>query len=499
VDPSAGDAAQRSVLDDPAIVGARRVTLHLAHRVVKRWQRLVDAAKAAEATDQADDAGHGGANSADGDGAADDHGDDSAEEVLHGARVSLRTLRSWLDAHDDLVDVPRKTRRRLRASAHATNDWRDGEVLAERLEEMTWPTALAADSARSWAADLRARQPDRAEIASVADDLFRAVRTLRKRSRVVRWKQRVDEPVAPATPFAVELAQRIEDRAEQLRELLAAIDGPKATDVQHEARIAAKRVRYLLEPVDDDLPEGEAAIHLLKELQDVLGELHDLDVADRAADARSPDPYAVGMTSVRATMRASADAAYRTLNECWLAPRAMRTAELFAALEQVVAALHAHAASGVEIERKLLLRALPSLPDGHVRSVSIIDQGYLPGRHITERVRRVASNGTVCHVRTVKAGQGLVRTELEEAIEPALFEQLWPLTEGHRVHKRRTVVVDDRERAWEIDEFLDRELVLAELELPSAEADATPPPWLAPFVDRDVTDEPEYSNARLAR
>jgi CYTH domain-containing protein len=52
---------------------------------------------------------------------------------------------------------------------------------------------------------------------------------------------------------------------------------------------------------------------------------------------------------------------------------------------------------------------------------------------------------------------------------------------------------------WEIDEFTDRPLWLAELELDHAAAHVTIPDWLAPVLVRDVTDEAEYTNHRLAR
>ncbi len=75
---------------------------------------------------------------------------------------------------------------------------------------------------------------------------------------------------------------------------------------------------------------------------------------------------------------------------------------------------------------------------------------------------------------------------------------MWPLTEGCRVTKRRHVVPDGA-RAWEIDEFVGRELWLAELELESETEPVVPPSWLAPFVVREVTDEPGFTNLELAR
>ena len=92
------------------------------------------------------------------------------------------------------------------------------------------------------------------------------------------------------------------------------------------------------------------------------------------------------------------------------------------------------------------------------------------------------------------------RIEVEEATTRELFEALWALTEGRRVRKRRHVVPHG-ELAWEIDDFADRDLVLAEVELPADATDTTVtlPAWLAPHVVREVTDEAEFVNARLAR
>ena len=43
----------------------------------------------------------------------------------------------------------------------------------------------------------------------------------------------------------------------------------------HAARIAAKRLRYVLEPLEDELPSASPVIHRLKELQTLLGDFHD--------------------------------------------------------------------------------------------------------------------------------------------------------------------------------------------------------------------------------
>ena len=52
---------------------------------------------------------------------------------------------------------------------------------------------------------------------------------------------------------------------------------------------------------------------------------------------------------------------------------------------------------------------------------------------------------------------------------------------------------------WEVDAFEGADLVLAEVELPSADTPVTPPAWLAPHVVREVTEEPAYRNFEVAR
>jgi CYTH domain-containing protein len=58
--------------------------------------------------------------------------------------------------------------------------------------------------------------------------------------------------------------------------------------------------------------------------------------------------------------------------------------------------------------------------------------------------------------------------------------------------------VPDGPVVWEIDAFLDRPLVLAEIELPTPDFPVEIPDWLAPFLVREVTDESAFSNLRLA-
>ena len=150
-----------------------------------------------------------------------------------------------------------------------------------------------------------------------------------------------------------------------------------------------------------------------------------------------------------------------------------------------------------EIERKYLLRSLPERVRD-ARSVEV-DQGYLPGTRINERIRRMRSSDGARFFRTIKIGAGLERFELEEETTEAFFNTVWPLTRGARIFKRR-YYVPDGDVVWEIDEFLDRPAFwLAEVELESADQRVKIPEWLEGVVEREVTDERGYTNHALAR
>lgn len=150
----------------------------------------------------------------------------------------------------------------------------------------------------------------------------------------------------------------------------------------------------------------------------------------------------------------------------------------------------------IEIERKYLLSGMP--PVAASAASVLIDQGYIAGNQIRERVRRLRDGKAERYVRTIKLGKGLARQEFEEETTQEIFEALWSVTAGRRLQKRRHFVpVGDL--TWEVDTFTDRELFLAELEIPAVDFAVKLPDWLEPFVVREVTADPRYGNHSLAR
>jgi CYTH domain-containing protein len=214
-------------------------------------------------------------------------------------------------------------------------------------------------------------------------------------------------------------------------------------------------------------------------------------------ERRRPDPLP-GLAAIRERLRERANSAFTAFSAEWMGDR---SAEFFRELDAVADRIEAGARAGLEIERKYLLRFLPDeARDGHRLDIA---QGYIPGAQLHERIRRVSIRHGTGRVeehfyRTVKLGDGVARTEIEEETTATIFEAMWPLTKGHRLRKRRfRVEVEDR--TWELDEFKNRELVLAEIELESEDEPVTFPDWLAPAVQREVTTEPAFLNINLAR
>lgn len=86
-------------------------------------------------------------------------------------------------------------------------------------------------------------------------------------------------PLDPDASLAVNVPRILAVRAAELATYAPVIPRSEAIDELHDARIAAKRLRYTLELFPTVAGEdGERAIALLRTLQDELGLLHDHDV-----------------------------------------------------------------------------------------------------------------------------------------------------------------------------------------------------------------------------
>ena len=294
------------LLTAPAPGAARRIALNLLDAATAARQRLTDA----------DDA-----------------------EALHDFRVAMRRLRSTLRAYETQVDavVPAKLRRRLRDLARATGEARDVEVQISWLERRRDELPPGRRAGVSW---LLARLGQRRE---------RAYRDIRERiapkfDRLARRLRRAlgSAPAPDATlpaSLASFTAQLLEDQGTDLERRLALIRSPADHAEAHAARIRVKRARYLLEPIVREAAPAAPVLRRLKHVQQLLGDLHDLQVViarlgdaaaeaaaertrrlhelavggDRGATPRGPRPATSGLLALARVARATQERLFRRL------------------------------------------------------------------------------------------------------------------------------------------------------------------------------------------
>ncbi|MGE5092689.1 MAG: CHAD domain-containing protein [Bacillota bacterium] len=421
---------------------------------------------------------------------------DEDPEALHDFRVALRRLRSCLRAYRPQLrtSVSKRSYARLRRLAGATRKSRDLEV------HLAWVRGGKSEPAgHTGVAHALAGRLDSAErrMRQRLDRRFR-----RAHRRLERQLERlvIDAPLDGSVrdrTMATVTGRLVAERSASLRSALAGIQSIEDRDAIHQARIAGKRLRYLLEPFEVAVPAVAGLLTRLTAFQDIFGDLHDVQVFGDELDESlgtldHSDPHRATLATLRSRLDERGREAFGVARAEWLDGHAD---PFFDEVAEVADAITALGGGDREIERKYLLSALPPLDSAHVEE---IEQGYLPGERVVERLRHVRANGTERYLRTVKSGAGVSRVELEEPVDAATFARLWPLTDGRRLRKRR-YHVREGDRVWEVDEYLDRELFVAEIELGAEQEEVHPPAWLEPLLVREVTGDVSYSNRELAR
>ncbi|HET9274979.1 MAG TPA: CHAD domain-containing protein, partial [Gemmatimonadales bacterium] len=239
-------------------------------------------------------------------------------------RSCLRSYRGELAS-----TVTGKNRRRLRRLARATNRSRDLEV---HLEWLTAMQATAGELQRPGIAWLIARleetqRREREAMLALDQRLFPSIhQRLRRQLTYYPVMVRLEPHADPPTTASV-TARQMGRAARMLARRLGRITGePDETEI-HRARIAAKHLRYLLEPFAADLPAGGALIERLKGLQDQFGDVHDAHLflpTLRTALAETVHERKAelgeGLRSLVISLRARASDAFGSAAREWLEP-----------------------------------------------------------------------------------------------------------------------------------------------------------------------------------
>lgn len=239
------------LLSRPPEEGARILALHFLDQAAAAWPRLQDQ-------------------------------DDT--EALHDFRVALRRLRSSLRAYRDSLEgsLPKKLSKKLRRLARATNPGRDTEVQIEWLRGRSRHLSSYHRAGLTW---LLARLEGRMQAAydemeaELKEEFLEAEAELRRRLSVYRTEIHLDGS-GSRTTLADVTAKILREHVRELEEHLARVETVEDETEAHEARIAAKRARYLLEPLADEIPGAASLIKRFKAFQDLLGDLHDAHVLE---------------------------------------------------------------------------------------------------------------------------------------------------------------------------------------------------------------------------
>ncbi len=199
------------------------------------------------------------------------------ETSVHEARVASRRLRGALpvlgaSADEDALD---RAERRVRRITRALGPVRELDVALLLLAELEGKAAAVPR------AITRVREAVTAERHARRHEMLQEItpsRLNKLRKRLVK----VAAPDSPPVPPANELAEAIQQSGARARKLRAAIEhagGLYLADRLHRVRIAAKKLRYVLE-IQLELTHSRATARLnrLKAQQDLLGRMHDLEI-----------------------------------------------------------------------------------------------------------------------------------------------------------------------------------------------------------------------------
>ena len=429
-------------------------------------------------------------------------GDD--EEALHDFRVALRRVRSLFRAYRRYLkgSTRKKLRARLRALAASTNATRDLEV------QMEWLSTRAPElepEAGSGAIHLAERLRTRGDETPLPQTLRKEFDSLHESLR--RSLSRVRLRLGDEASFLSATGDLVAENASRLKATLEAISSAEDGNRLHRARIEAKRLRYLLEPISAEGPEARALVKEMRTLQDVLGELQDIRVLSRsiaaeleraaveeahrlrdlalnegAIEPQGSPPHG-GLLALLRAQRERRDRQYLALSRSWLSGASDPFFERVQRLARSLAAL----SEPPKPRRRFLLSAVPERAKD--KAPSIVRQAFLSGRKIHESVQSIQSGERTRFSRIAVA----LGSRAEERVTSETFERFWSLAQNRleRVRYR----VRENGRTFFIDEVRDMSIVLAETE---DGPELVLPEWLEAVVKREVTGSRRYDWETLA-
>lgn len=212
---------------------------------------------------------------------ANSDGADSVKGV-HDMRVALRRLRllARLAKACKLKGAARLGKKGKRY-ALLLGGVRDRDVLIKRLTKDAAKGKLENSAAIAWLGDLR---EERGHAVRGCEEAFQKEKAARAMRQAADWAARGPQS-----------GEEEGSLADLLKDHFAAVEGatnPQDLAAAHRLRIECKRLRYLLEFFEAEIPGSTRAVKQLTKVQDLLGDLRDRQIAAELATARGLGDYA---------------------------------------------------------------------------------------------------------------------------------------------------------------------------------------------------------------
>jgi CHAD domain-containing protein len=204
---------------------------------------------------------------------------DRDPEPLHQLRVSLRRLRTALTQFGPALVLPESvTDRRIAAVARRTGLCRDLDVLQLRLQQQLLPR-LPGHEQQALEGPMKRLARDRSQAFDTLKEALHSSRYLKLLARLHKWQQRPRYTPLGQLPLAAWLYDwQAPFTAALFLHPGWTVEDPTA-EALHDLRKRIKAARYALEHLEDWCePALKAWIQELRQAQELLGELHDLQI-----------------------------------------------------------------------------------------------------------------------------------------------------------------------------------------------------------------------------
>ena len=211
-------------------------------------------------------------------------------EEVHQVRVSCRRMRAAMRLFEDCFDAKRAAnwQKRLKQLLTSFGRARDLDVqiafLAEQLKGLSPEQKKLRPGIRRML--LRRRQQRDA----VQPKIAKAIDTIRKKQVLtdihlemekILFVLKSEQPSIQSKGLCQRAYEQIHTQVGQLMDRRGAMDDPNDIGGHHKVRIAAKKLRYVMEICSEAMEDVlKPAIKTVKKVQTLLGDIHDCDVWD---------------------------------------------------------------------------------------------------------------------------------------------------------------------------------------------------------------------------